>query len=166
MRAQSIRLPLPMLRSADRLYAKLPTLECRGLCHESCGAVPMTAFEWTRIVARLGGVPQPNLRDADGVPWCPMLTNRRTCGVYDIRPLLCRLWGLIDRPGMRCPHGCVPSFWLSDEEAAALMREISDACGPYTSAQAEILYPDVINDLKNQDKLRSALFPTPPLPAI
>src|SRR2546429_6087610 len=34
-----------------------------------------------------------------------MLRNGR-CTVYEVRPMICRLWGMVE--GMQCPHGCVP----------------------------------------------------------
>ena len=155
MRAKSIRLPLKILSAVDALYGKLPALACKGLCSDSCGAVPMTAFEWTRVVAHFGREPAPRLRDADGTPWCPMLNEKRQCDVYAVRPLLCRLWGLIDVDGMRCPHGCVPEWWLTSEESRVLMTEISRISGPYTSAQAEILYPDVAKLCKTQSEFNN-----------
>ena len=51
-----------------------------------------------------------------------MLTADRRCAVYEVRPMICRLWGLVER--MPCPFGCRPEGGLlSDEEGARLLRE-------------------------------------------
>jgi hypothetical protein len=41
----------------------------------------------------------------DGDYTCPALKDGR-CSVYDVRPTLCRLWGVVE--DMPCPWGCVP----------------------------------------------------------
>lgn len=53
---------------------------------------------------------------------CPFLKND-SCGVCDNRPFMCRLWGAVDHPGMKCPWGCGPRKPLSDEEAKKLLDE-------------------------------------------
>ena len=35
------------------------------------------------------------------------------------KPMICRLWGLTRM--MACPHGCVPSRWLTEEEARGFL---------------------------------------------
>lgn len=96
------------IRALDRLYAELPTLDCKGLCAESCGPIVMSRVEWVRITDKVGHEPVggPDLT-------CPLLAGER-CTVYDIRPTICRLWGMV--PAMPCPHGCVPSRPLTDLE--------------------------------------------------
>jgi hypothetical protein len=138
MRAKSFRLPLPVLRAFDAIYARIPALVCKGLCHDSCGVVPMSAFEWARLVARHGKEPGVRLVDpADGKPWCPFLTAARRCEHHAERPLLCRLWGTTE--GMPCPHGCRPVRYLTDEEAYGLLREADEAGGGPTSRQIRVI---------------------------
>lgn len=55
---------------------------------------------------------------------CTMLYPTGKCRVYADRPLVCRIWGLIDDPEMRCPYGCVPERWLTDKEVRSLMELI------------------------------------------
>lgn len=51
-----------------------------------------------------------------------MLTEEHRCSVYEIRPMICRLWGLVR--GMPCPYGCRPEGGLlPDEEGQRLLRE-------------------------------------------
>lgn len=103
-------------RKLDELYATLPTVDCKGLCHECCGPVLMSREEWVRIKQRLGRTPvgRADLR-------CPMLTADNKCSVHDIRPTICRLWGAV--PEMPCPHGCKPSRVMPKaEQAEAIHR--------------------------------------------
>lgn len=86
-------------RDLDALYAELPTIECQGYCASSCGPIQMTEPEWKRIRLRLGFTPQAISTT------CPMLVRDR-CSVYPLRPLICRLWGIVER--MPCPWGCEP----------------------------------------------------------
>lgn len=111
---EKVRLPLARLSQLDTLYAQLPRLECKRLCQDCCGPVPMSRLEWARIVQRLGHAPQ-----GDESLVCPMLV-RGSCRVYTIRPIMCRLWGLVQ--AMACPFGCVPERWLTDKEASRFIR--------------------------------------------
>ena len=104
----------------DELYQWLPPMECQRLCQESCGPILMSKVEWERICTRLGFTPNGNRALT-----CPMLKGGQ-CTVYDIRPLICRLWGLVKK--MACPNGCIPSRWLSDAEAR-LFLTLADQIG-------------------------------------
>lgn len=61
------------------------------------------------------------------------------CSVYVVRPLLCRLWGMVDK--MRCPHGCVPSRWPADDEIKAIF-----AC--YKAIDKQVVVLGNIEDAK------------------
>jgi hypothetical protein len=104
-------------RAIDALYAKVPEIECKGLCQESCGPILMSRVEWKRITRRVGDAAR-HLRP--GLT-CPMLAPNGRCRVYSNRPLICRLWGVAE--GMPCPWGCVPERYLTDVEAGKLLAE-------------------------------------------
>ena len=106
----------------DRLYAKLPKLDCKGKCTDSCGPVAMSTLEHKRVVKRTG---EPFICGKD--LRCSMLGADGRCRVYNIRPLICRLFGLVKK--MQCPYGCVPERWVSDEEAHKLFDEIRQLAG-------------------------------------
>lgn len=112
------------LAALDQLYAELPHLECKGLCQEVCGIIPATKPEQWRIMGLLGRAP------VQLSPECPLLVDGR-CSVYQHRPLICRLWGMVeDDDRMRCKYGCVPDRWLTAKEAheyLARAEEIADA---------------------------------------
>jgi uncharacterized protein len=117
----SKRIPVPMAVQSeiDAVYAQLPKLACQRKCQECCGPVFMSAAEWRRITNRLGRTPgpEPDLT-------CPMLRRSTgACKVYDIRPLICRLWGVVE--AMKCPFGCVPDRWLTDAESHAMIGEMA-----------------------------------------
>ena len=112
-------------RAIDAILDGLPKLECRGMCQESCGPVFMSRVEWRRIIDRLGYAPK-----GDATMACPMLGRKDgRCRVYDIRPGICRLWGLV--ASMPCPFGCVPEGGLlSDADGHEVLRRIEEISGP------------------------------------
>lgn len=105
------------------LYRQLPRLECKGRCQHACGPIGLSREERAIIVRSVGRAPRP--RDASLT--CSLLTEDGKCSAYAVRPLLCRLYGMV--PRMRCPHGCEPEYWLTDEEGFRLMRRALEIGG-------------------------------------
>jgi hypothetical protein len=99
------------------IYARIPRLNCKRKCQESCGPLGIFPAEAERIRAKHYRLPVVN-----GALECSGLREDGACRIYADRPVLCRLWGTVK--AMRCPHGCKPSRWLSDEEARLLMLEV------------------------------------------
>lgn len=100
-----------------RIYRRLPELECKGLCHESCGPIIIGPEEERVIAERYGSAPT-----WDSSLTCSKLSGRR-CTIYADRPLLCRLWGTVE--GMPCIFGCVPKGGrMSNKAARKLMRKV------------------------------------------
>lgn len=68
--------------------------------------------EWRRLRRFLGREPV-HIRSDDGLYLmggppdftCPVLSDG-LCSAHPARPMLCRLWGVVE--GMECPHGCLP----------------------------------------------------------
>lgn len=122
-------------RLLDALYAQVPGIDCRGLCWGSCGPIEMSSAERRRIAAAGYDIPPatPEMLAGDRPIYCPALGAGRRCAVYDIRPMICRLWGVsVDMP---CMHGCRPGRYLTREESMGLLAAASDAAGdPYVSA--------------------------------
>lgn len=107
----------PTARLAE-IYASLPSMQCRGKCQASCGSVGMTGLEQQRIAERHG---KRLPRMAAFEHSCPALGPFGTCAVYEDRPLVCRLWGLVQ--SMACPHGCVPDGgWLDEAKGREAMQ--------------------------------------------
>lgn len=117
----------------ERIYARLPKIECKQKCQEACSFIIVTRAEKNVLTKKLGHNPtnkidkhhhalfEPqNIQTAE--PRCKLLDQCGNCSVYDYRPLICRLFGVVKQ--MQCPFGCIPERWLTDKEAQALFKEI------------------------------------------
>ena len=141
--------PRKQERELDALYATLPTLACKGYCHDSCGPIDMSVRERARIVERARKPITCGLGAS-----CSMLTAERRCSVYDIRPMICRLWGLTK--GMRCPYGCVPERWLPDDECARLLVD-ADRIGGSPKGDRAVRMMQTMLDSMTEDELSRML---------
>ena len=109
-----------------KLYESLPRVECRGLCHDSCGPIGMTTIEQAQMEDAHGGPLPPHMPAPDAIQAirCPLLTADKRCSIYRARPLICRLWGVVDDDLMRCPHGCRPvPRYLTNHETQAIFAK-------------------------------------------
>jgi hypothetical protein len=90
------------------LYDQIPAIpDCGGRCWTSCGPIDMSDRERQRI--RQAGyriTPMDDARALADTYWCEALTEGKRCAVYEMRPVICRLWGVME--SMRCPFGCRP----------------------------------------------------------
>lgn len=129
--------------SFAKIYAAIPRLACKGLCADNCTIILCQKAEREAIEA-VRPIPVRTV-EADGVA-CPMLDRKRgRCTVYAVRPLICRIYGTTKarglRPGkpagLRCPHGCRPKRWLSDDEASELIRR-AQALSPDAALHADL----------------------------
>lgn len=114
-------------RKLEKLYAKIPDIDCKGHCHPSCTIIPAAKIEVQRAKKRMGGKnpfsPVNALETVKGgkIPACSALKDER-CSIYTARPAICRLYGVAE--GLECPFGCIPKKKLTREEARLLIREI------------------------------------------
>lgn len=115
----------------DALYAQLPRIECQGYCHDSCGPVEMSVRERQRIESEHGAI------TCGFGPSCSMLDENRRCRAYTTRPLICRLWGLME--AMPCHFGCRPEGGLLSNEQAAFFIAEADRIGGVPTGRAEHL---------------------------
>ncbi len=114
----------------ERLYATLPTIQCKGLCGAACGPIPLTDVEARRLQVVSHRKPRTLLLlapvvDAHGDTRrerCVYVTPADRCSVYAARPLVCRAFGLVKR--MSCPRGCLPDRWLSDVDFLELAQAV------------------------------------------
>ena len=145
-------------RELEELYAQIPDIDCKGRCHTSCGPIRMSDRERSRIketykvtIRNSSGYDYPPQR----VPSCPALTEDKRCSVYDLRPLICRLWGAVE--GMPCTYGCRPKNGgrlLSDEDAYKLIAEAQRIGGGNLGGLSG---EEVQARLKQLERLRPAL---------
>lgn len=96
-----------------RLYDKIPTFDCKPGCSDCCGIVPFSIWEWGQV---------PHKDHAPGCLKCPYVTAD-DCSIYPDRPMMCRLFGAVDRPMLTCPHGCGPERKLTEAEAQEILKE-------------------------------------------
>jgi hypothetical protein len=94
----------------------------------------MSPAEYERFCDRLGREPRERVTyKNDGATmltatWCPALTAVGRCRIYSDRPMVCRLWGVVE--SMPCPYGCLPEGGLlSDVDGMALLGDAMVAGG-------------------------------------
>jgi Fe-S-cluster containining protein len=98
----------------DALYEQLPTVvDCKGLCANSCGPIAMSPAEHRRILDA-SGIDIPPATAESVASWardekthtCPALTDLGRCSVHEIRPMICRLFGVVRGQQLSCRYGC------------------------------------------------------------
>ncbi len=99
-------------RAIRRLRTLIPTFECVPGCRDCCGPIPFSRWEWGQVADK---------RKATCIE-CPYSTEQG-CAIYEQRPIICRLFGTVDDPMLKCPHGRGPKKPLSAEEGRRIAME-------------------------------------------
>lgn len=113
------------LAQLREVYDGIPEIDCQGLCAISCGPIGCSTLE--SVILGNQGVRLPRIHDAlalvrkVGAYTCPALEHDR-CTVYADRPLICRLWGVVET--MPCMFGCQPARWLTEAEGFELLAKV------------------------------------------
>jgi Fe-S-cluster containining protein len=114
----------------DRIYARIPQIACQRRCQAACGKIAASVAENHLLIRQqnriFGGVwtNEDEHHGTYGRVYCEFLSHPEgECTVYSLRPLMCRLFGVIRE--LACPHGCQPERWLSPEEQQELIREVN-----------------------------------------
>jgi hypothetical protein len=113
-----------------RLWSELPNDECNGCdgCGAKCaGDIPMTRWEFEQVQLFLArrGEWAPAVDTWAGGAFAPPCRFREDiagrCRIYPVRPLICRLFGLVEwlpcplgRWGARVPGGVEIMCWYAD----------------------------------------------------
>lgn len=122
------------LRERDKIYAKIPSASCQGLCHKTCTGVDATQLERDILARRGHPLPRGNAqvqRDeamlTGSMPPCSALTGDKRCAVYEDRPMICRAWGVTEK--LECPYGCVPDtgVYMTSDEFFRLVQRMERA---------------------------------------
>ena len=119
-------------RALRMLYREVPAVDgCKPECGKCCGPVPWAPAEIARVAARIP--PGTERLPAPGGPagfvlladprtgMCAFLSAERACTVYDARPLMCRMFGAVDAPNMRCPFGAKARAPLRHDQGRSLV---------------------------------------------
>ena len=93
----------------------LPPMQCDPECGECCGVVPVTETEFHRI-RRFAE--ERGIAAVDNGVMCPFLLADKMCGIYEARPLACRVFGHTTK--MPCPKGY--NVNLPEREIVHLIR--------------------------------------------
>lgn len=121
----------------EQIYDSLPDIACKGLCDDECTLVSGSELERERIRERgidLGPAIASRRAGrsiaafvASGLHQyrCPALSPFGTCRVHDVRPLICRAFGVVDGY-LICEHGCVPDGTIDAAQLAAMLDEVEE----------------------------------------
>lgn len=140
------------------IYAKLPKLNCKGLCQDSCGPINCTEEEAALLLDQVHKARFPS-----DPTTCPFLGPKSgTCQVYEDRPLICRTWGL--DPRMKCHYGCEPEGWINAAYFQQLIQEIQEVIPEGVSFLSdEAMYVMPITQVVFWEMLRRKIMSDPAL---
>ena len=93
----------------QKLYLKIPKSHCKNGCFECC----TNSVQFAKEEMERAGDYKYN-----GV--CSFLDENKKCGVYENRPLVCRIYGASEI--MIC-EDCEPEKYLSEEETRDIIRK-------------------------------------------
>lgn len=106
------------IHAIQQLYKQVPALTCQGRCRHACiSGINASDAERDHIAATTGI--QLPIASTPGAK-CAALGVFGTCMVYEVRPMICRLWGATTV--FLCPYGCIPpDGYLDDTQMINLM---------------------------------------------
>ena len=116
----------------ERNCSKIPEFYCKEGCGECCGVHYWSTMEWKIITAFLKEHGRKQQYAREILDMCPYLDERKRCTIYEVRPAICRLYGVVQ--AMQCPYRKAQQY-LSDDEATSVLR----ACG--VLGTSEQIYP-------------------------
>jgi hypothetical protein len=117
------------LAALEAIYAQVPAVACQRRCGVSCGPMILTDLEARRLQVMTHTKPRtlPLVTNEADLRCIYLAPDQRRCTVHAIRPLICRVWGVLKR--LSCPFGCVPDRWLSDVEFVQLAQAVEQIGG-------------------------------------
>lgn len=111
-----------MADSLAMIYAAIPGIDCAGKCVKACGPVPLFPAEELRLAEH--GAANGFMPFDPKTLQCSHLNSQGRCGIYQKRPLICRMYGNV--PRLECPYGCKPKRLMTEYEAQDLIRRAQE----------------------------------------
>jgi len=122
-----------LIRQLNKIYSRIPTMECKKGCHECCGPIEWSYIEdinMKRWMMKRG----IQIRSWGG-DMCQYL-GKKGCMIYPVRPLICRVYGVSDMETIECPvMGKIENplifsdFQLMESEIYLLSEKAKDILG-------------------------------------
>jgi len=101
-----------MKEELKELYEKIPSFTCKENCGLCCGPILCKRPE-SEILNK-----QPKVKNQEVLD-CPFLDENKRCSCYEVRPLVCRLFGAIEI--LKCPEGCKPDCFLTEDDVQSIL---------------------------------------------
>jgi len=115
-----------LLTELEGIYKQIPQFDCPPSgCNSCCGPVQWELIEEINIRRYLNKnrmkyiFKKLSLSD----PTCPYSVEKR-CIIYPVRPLICRCFGVVTDPLMRCPFKPKNRITITPEKTQKLMKRI------------------------------------------
>ena len=90
--------------------------------------------------------------------WRVQCLKDNKCSIYDKRPLICRLYGVVEN--MKCRFGCKPTRYLTNKEGVALVSAVKKLEVDNIFRTIKSQWTDTVN---KQTEWREILEPNPPI---
>jgi len=127
-----------LIDKLSKIYSRIPDFKCREGCGECCGPIPHftegTIFDLSNIghveiekeaikeYLRLTGKKYKTVTVVEES--CPYLIEDKKCEIYPVRPLVCRLFGVMpEAEELRCPY-IKPERTISYKKLEKIVRQI------------------------------------------
>lgn len=97
-----------------KLYKMIPLSKCAENCSACCGVIPVSSYE----LEQMNSVANPFFFQEFR---CPYLIDEK-CSCYNVRPLMCRLFGTVKTGELKCSRCFQPEFYLEPKEAKHIVK--------------------------------------------
>lgn len=99
---------MSIAKTIKYLRKQIPSFQCKEGCSDCCGPVPFSNWEWEQVKDQ----------KLTTSLTCPYAT-KNGCEIYEQRPILCRLFGVVEK--MKCPYGCGPIKLLTKKKEGEII---------------------------------------------
>lgn len=130
-------MPNTNIATLKTILDRIPNANCKGLCQKSCGPLIVSRVEnrYIREYCKEHNIKykdfptKVNLRkiihhikNPDSCRSCHYLTDDGRCSIYEVRPVICRMWGVTKT--MPCPFECEPDRIMTTTEENEILDDM------------------------------------------